>query len=74
MKGIISAAAETNFANRLLDTNDFLNKGVISKFHTAVEAGFLLDLYDSDKVVGLVDDLTYEFELKDSIFPYAVHI
>jgi uncharacterized protein len=35
-------------------------------------AGFMLDLYDSDKVVGRVDGITYEFHLTDPIYPYAV--
>ena len=30
-----------------------------------------LDLYDSEKVVGIVDGVTYEFELKDPIYPYV---
>ena len=37
-------------------------------------AGFMLDLYDSEKVVGIVDGLTYEFQLKDPIYPYAVRM
>ncbi|PEU79133.1 oxidoreductase, partial [Bacillus cereus] len=33
---------------------------------------FMLDLYDSDKVVGLVDGFTYNYELKNPIFNFAV--
>lgn len=34
-------------------------------------ADFLLNLYDSEKVVGIVDGETYEFHLKDPIYPYV---
>ena len=30
-------------------------------------AQFMLDLYDNDKVVGIVDGLTYNYELKDTL-------
>jgi short-subunit dehydrogenase len=66
------AATETEFAKRSLDLNQFDYKGVVPKYHTAKQmAGFLLDLYDSEKIVGKVDGLTYEYELKDPIFPYV---
>ncbi len=35
-------------------------------------AGFMIDLYDNNKVVGIVDGYTYEYELRDPIFNYAV--
>lgn len=31
----------------------------------------MLELYDSDKVVGIVDVFTYEFELRDPIFHFV---
>jgi hypothetical protein len=34
-------------------------------------AGFLLKLYDSEKVVGLVDKVSFSFRLSDPLFPYA---
>ena len=55
-----------------MDINNFEYEGTVPKFHTAKEmADFMLDLYDSNKVVGIVDGETYDFELKDPIYPYA---
>ncbi|WNR44407.1 SDR family NAD(P)-dependent oxidoreductase [Paenibacillus roseipurpureus] len=71
-KVLAPAATETEFVLRSRDIDQFEYKGAVPKFHTAKEmAGFLLELYDSDKVVGIVDGRTYEFHLKDPIFPHA---
>ncbi|MGO4528125.1 SDR family NAD(P)-dependent oxidoreductase [Paenibacillus sp. 2TAF8] len=71
-KVLAPAATETEFAERAFDLDQFQYEGRVPKFHTAEQmAGFLLDLYDSKHVVGIVNGLTYEFELKDPIFPYA---
>ena len=71
-KVLAPAATETEFAQRAFDVDQFEYGTSVSRFHTAEEmAGFLLDLYDSSKVVGIVDGLTYEFKLRDPIFPYA---
>ncbi|MGM0714406.1 SDR family NAD(P)-dependent oxidoreductase [Brevibacillus parabrevis] len=71
-KVLAPAATETEFAKRALDLDDIQYEGVIPKYHTAKEmAGFMLELYDSDKVVGIVDGETYEFQLKDPIYPYV---
>ena len=41
-------------------------------YHTSRQmAGFLLELYDSEKVVGLVDRENFCFRLADPQFPYA---
>jgi uncharacterized protein len=34
-------------------------------------AQFLLDLYDGNHVVGIVNGETYEFLLRDPIYPYV---
>ncbi|WP_068618359.1 SDR family NAD(P)-dependent oxidoreductase [Paenibacillus tuaregi] len=71
-KVLAPAATETEFAKRSLDIDEFRYEGAVPKFHTAQEmAGFLLELYDSQKVVGIVDGETYEFELRDPIYPYV---
>ncbi|MGD6816928.1 SDR family NAD(P)-dependent oxidoreductase [Metabacillus sp. 84] len=71
-KVLAPAATETEFAKRSLNLDEFQYEGAVPKFHTAKEmAGFLLDLYDSEKIVGIVDGETYEFHLKDPIYPYA---
>jgi short-subunit dehydrogenase len=74
-KVLAPAVTETEFAKRSRDLEHFEYAGHMPKFHTAKQmAGFLLELYDSDKVVGIVDGYTYNFELKDPIFPYVAMI
>lgn len=72
-KVLAPAATETEFAKVSYDLDQNVNfEGLIPKYHTAKEmAGFMLDLYDSEKVVGIVDGTTYEFELKDPIYPHV---
>ncbi|MFB5563623.1 SDR family NAD(P)-dependent oxidoreductase [Bacillus cereus] len=72
-KVLAPAATETEFAKRSFDIDEFQYDNVVPKFHTAKQmAQFMLDLYDSDKVVGLVDGSTYNYELKNPIFKFAV--
>ncbi|MED1205720.1 SDR family NAD(P)-dependent oxidoreductase [Heyndrickxia acidicola] len=71
-KVLAPAATETEFAKRSFELEDFKYEGTVPQFHTAKEmAQFMLDLYDSEKVVGIVDGITYKFELKDPIYPYV---
>ncbi|MBS2970080.1 SDR family NAD(P)-dependent oxidoreductase [Metabacillus sp. KIGAM252] len=71
-KVLAPAATETEFAKRSMDLDSFEYEGAVPKFHTAKEmAGFMLDLYDSEKTVGLVNGETYDFELKEPVYPYA---
>jgi len=75
-KVLAPAATETEFAKVSYDLEENVKfEGLLPKYHTAKEmAGFMLDLYDSEKIVGIVDGLTYEFQLKDPIYPYAVRM
>ncbi|TMU87534.1 SDR family NAD(P)-dependent oxidoreductase [Bacillus sp. BHET2] len=71
-KILAPAATETEFAQRSFDVNEFEYNGSVPQYHTAKEmAQFMLDLYDSDKVVGIVNGESYEFKLVDPIYPYA---
>ncbi|MED1864402.1 SDR family NAD(P)-dependent oxidoreductase [Fictibacillus nanhaiensis] len=71
-KVLAPAATETEFAKRSMDLEEFEYEGAMPKYHTAKEmAGFLISLYDSEKVVGIVDGETYDFHLKDPIYPYV---
>ena len=71
-KVLAPAATETEFAKRSYDVDSFEYNGIVPKFHTAEQmAGFLLDLYDSEKVVGIVNGETYNFELRDPIYSYV---
>lgn len=72
VKVLAPAATETEFIQSALDLEAFHYEGVVPKYHTAKEmAAFMVDLYDSDKVVGIVNGSTYDFELRDPIYPYA---
>lgn len=71
-KVLAPAATATEFIKSALDLEAFHYEGVVPKFHTAKEmAGFMLDLYDNEKVVGIVNGSTYDFELRDPIYPYV---
>lgn len=71
VKVLAPAATETEFIKSALDLNEFHYKGLVPKFHTAKEmAGFMIQLYDGEKVVGIVNGNTYDFELRDPIYPY----
>ncbi|MEH6931829.1 SDR family NAD(P)-dependent oxidoreductase [Bacillus sp. JJ783] len=72
-KVLAPAATETEFAKRSFNIDEFQYDGVVPKFHTAKQmAQFMLDLYDNDKVVGLVDGSTYNFELRDPLYNFTV--
>lgn len=72
VKVLAPASTETEFIKRALDLEEFHYEGVVPKYHTAKEmAGFMLELYDNEKVVGIVNEKTYDFELRDPIYPYA---
>ncbi|TFJ93225.1 hypothetical protein E4U82_07760 [Lentibacillus salicampi] len=70
-KVLVPAVTETEFEQNSQDLDEFQYEGQVAKFLTANEmAGFMLDLYDSNKIVGIVDESTYEYQLKDPIFPF----
>lgn len=72
-KVLAPGATETEFAKRSLDIKEFQYDGAVPKFHTAKQmAACMLELYDNDKVVGIVDGSTYKYELKDPIFNFGV--
>ncbi|MBC2002258.1 SDR family NAD(P)-dependent oxidoreductase [Listeria booriae] len=71
-KVLAPSATETEFAQRATDTDSFDYEKGIAKFHTSKEmAGFLLDLYDNEKIVGLVNGRDFTFELQDPQFTYV---
>lgn len=71
-KVLAPASTESEFAQRALDMDNFQYEESMPKFHTSKEmATFMLELYDNQKTVGIVDPSTYEFQLKDIILPYA---
>ncbi|MBC1552037.1 SDR family NAD(P)-dependent oxidoreductase [Listeria booriae] len=71
-KVLAPSATETEFAQRATDTDSFDYEKGMAKFHTSKEmAGFLLDLYDNEKIVGLVNGRDFTFELQDPKFTYV---
>ncbi|MBC1334530.1 SDR family NAD(P)-dependent oxidoreductase [Listeria booriae] len=71
-KVLAPSATETEFAQRATDTDSFDYEKGMAKFHTSKEmAGFLLDLYDNGKIVGLVNGRDFTFELQDPQFTYV---
>ncbi|MCY8377158.1 SDR family NAD(P)-dependent oxidoreductase [Bacillus inaquosorum] len=63
------AITETEFMKNASDTKEFDYKANIPMYHTVEQvASFMMKLYDSNQVVGIVDE-NYEFQLRDQIYP-----
>lgn len=71
-KVLAPAATKTNFGNTANDIENYNYDESFGKYHTVGQmADFLMQLYDSDKVIGAVNRETFCFELKDPVFDYA---
>ncbi|WP_297420051.1 SDR family oxidoreductase [Clostridium sp.] len=71
-KVLAPAATKTNFGNVANNIDGYDYDKSFGTYHTSEQmAGFLLQLYDSDKVLGAVDRESFEFELKYPLFDYA---
>lgn len=71
-KVLAPAATETEFAVRSRKDLEDFDYNVLAKFHTAAEMGaFLMQLHDSEKIVGMVDPVTYEFSLADPLHRFV---
>lgn len=71
-KVLAPAATKTNFGNIANDITDYDYDKSFGKYHSSKEmAQFLVELYESDKVVGTIDRESFKFKLSDPIFPYA---
>ncbi|MFP3324173.1 SDR family NAD(P)-dependent oxidoreductase [Planococcus sp. SIMBA_160] len=72
VKILAPSMTETEFVKTARELDDFSYSDNVQKFHTAKEmAQFMLELSDSNKVIGKVNSESYEFELMDPLFPYA---
>ncbi|TFD93671.1 SDR family oxidoreductase [Jeotgalibacillus sp. R-1-5s-1] len=72
VKLLAPAMTETEFVKTAREIDEFSYRDNVQKYHTAKEmAEFMLELYDSEKVVGKVNSESYEFELLDPIYPYT---
>ncbi|WP_019911784.1 SDR family NAD(P)-dependent oxidoreductase [Paenibacillus sp. HW567] len=68
-KILAPAITETEFVKKSLDAEDYDYKANMRKYHTAKQmAGFMVDLYDSNEVLGIVDQ-NYDFNLRGPIYP-----
>ncbi|MNJ37854.1 putative oxidoreductase [compost metagenome] len=68
-KVLAPAITETEFVKKSIDVEEYDYKANMPKYHTAKEmAGFMVELYDSNEVVGIVDQ-NYTFNLRGQIYP-----
>lgn len=68
-KVLAPAITETEFVKKSLDAEKFDYKANMPKYHTAKQmAGFMVDLYDNNEGVGIVDQ-NYDFNLRGRIYP-----
>ncbi|MGL4662204.1 MAG: SDR family NAD(P)-dependent oxidoreductase [Culicoidibacterales bacterium] len=71
-KVLAPAATETEFALRSRKGLESFDYNMLPKFNTAEEmATFLIKLHDSEKIVGLVDPQTYQFNIVDPMYPFV---
>jgi len=71
-KVLAPAATKTEFGMVANDVSEYNYGKSFVTYHISQQvAGFLLELYDSEKVVGLVDRENFSFRLADPLFPYA---
>lgn len=71
-KVLAPAATKTEFGKVANDIKKYDYDKLFGTYHTSKQmAGFLLQLYDSDKTVGTVGRDTFEFRLMEPQFPYA---
>src|SRR6478752_6761353 len=69
VKILAPAMTETEFAKSASDMKEFDYEANVPMYHTAKQmAGFMMELYNNDKVVGIVDE-SYNFNLRDQIYP-----
>lgn len=71
-KVLAPAATKTEFGQIANNVDKYDYDKLFGTYHTSQQmAAFLLELYDSDKTVGIVDRETFAFELREPLFAYA---
>ena len=71
-KVLAPAATKTEFGKVANDVHEYDYDKLFGTYHTSSQiAAFLLELYDSNKTVGLVDRETFLFHMYESQFQYA---
>ena len=72
VKVLSPATTKTEFGKIANNVEEYNYDKLFGTYHTSKQmAYFLMKLYDSDKVVGIVDRETFEFQLLNPIFQYA---
>ncbi len=72
MKVLTAVATRTEFGMAANDVSEYDYDKSFGIYHTSKQvAGFLLALYDNEKVVRLVDREDFSFRLAEPVFPYA---
>lgn len=72
VKVLAPAATATGFGKVANNVEEYDYHQAFSRYHTSEEmATFLMELYDSNKMVGSVDRESFEFVLSDHKFPFA---
>lgn len=73
-KVLAPAATQTEFGKRANDVETYDYDKAFGVYHTAQQmAVFLLELYDSDQTVGLVDREGFSFRLCEPLFSHTTH-
>ncbi len=71
-KVLAPAATKTEFGQVANNVSQYDYDQCFQSYHTSSQmAGFVLNLYDSDKTVGSVNRETFAFTLCDGVFSYA---
>ncbi len=71
-KVLAPAATKTEFGMVANNVSEYDYDKSFGTYHTGRQmAGFLLELYDSENVVGMVDRESFSFRLAEPLFPYA---
>lgn len=71
-KVLAPAATKTEFGKIANDVTEYDYDKLFETYHTSKQmAKFLMQLYDSDKVVGAVNRETFEFKIFEPLFDYA---
>ncbi len=73
-KVLAPAATQTEFGKRANHVDVYDYDKAFGTYHTSKQmAEFLLQLYDSDSTLGIVDRETFRFDLRPPQFPYSNH-
>lgn len=73
-KVLAPAATQTEFGKKANNVDAYDYDKAFGTYHTSKQmAEFLLQLYDSDSTLGIVDRETFRFDLRSPMFPYSNH-